>query len=111
MTQQTVSLRIATALIQRLDRLGEACKSDPRLSPKGRLTRADLLREAILRGCAELERQHGGQPALPPAGGNTGALTPWGGPSNLPMIRPDRLPVDDPSAPGDAMDAEFEPFT
>lgn len=108
MPQKTVTLRISTALIQRLDLLCVAHQADPRLSPRGRLTRADILREAILRGCLELEHLAAAPSPLTGTPPNTALLPMLRDTPLLPALS--RLPVDDPTALGDPMDADFEPY-
>ena len=57
-TQQTVtSIRINRGVIERLDALLDPLARDPELGKRGRLSRSDLIREALVRGVEALERR------------------------------------------------------
>ncbi|MBF0159173.1 MAG: hypothetical protein HQL58_06575 [Magnetococcales bacterium] len=59
MSQKVISLRISSALLDRLDQMVDLLKHDPKRSPRGNLTRAEVIRESIIRGCDMLEREDG----------------------------------------------------
>jgi hypothetical protein len=63
MAQKMISLRISTVLLERLENLMEVMRHDPKYSPRGKLTRAEVIRETILCGCEVLEREHMGRAA------------------------------------------------
>ncbi|MBF0124883.1 MAG: hypothetical protein HQL60_06080 [Magnetococcales bacterium] len=70
MSQKVISLRISSALLDRLDQMVDLLKHDPKRSPRGNLTRAEVIRESIIRGCDLLEQED--RPSLSPRDG-------WGG--------------------------------
>ena len=55
--QQATSIRINRAVIERLDALLEPLARDPELGKRGRLSRSDVIREALVRGVEVLERR------------------------------------------------------
>lgn len=56
--QQTVtSVRINRTVLERLDALCDPLARDPELGKRGRLTRSELIREALVRGVEVLERR------------------------------------------------------
>ena len=55
MSQKVISLRISSALLDRLDHMVDILKEDPKRSPRGNLTRAEIIRESIIRGCDAIE--------------------------------------------------------
>jgi hypothetical protein len=57
MSQKVISLRISSALLDRLDQMVELLKGDLKRSPRGNLTRAEVLRESIIRGCDLMESE------------------------------------------------------
>ncbi|MBF0621307.1 MAG: hypothetical protein HQL54_05215 [Magnetococcales bacterium] len=61
MSQKMISLRISSALLDRVEQLVTALKEDADFSPRGNLTRAEVLREAIVQGCGQLEKRVKGE--------------------------------------------------
>ena len=55
--QTVTSIRINRAVIERLDALLNPLARDPELGKRGRLSRSDVIREALVRGVEVLERR------------------------------------------------------
>lgn len=53
------SIRLPGTLVQRADRLVKVLAKDEEAKMRGAVTRADVLRLAMLEGLATLERKHG----------------------------------------------------
>lgn len=112
MSPKNVTVRLSPVLIERLDQLAAAVRHNPRLCPSGRMTRADLIRAALLKGCAALEAETA-QPHhhfFPPVPVFAPPLPPLVEPVTQPLsFRQSELRhADEPI--GDGMDEEFERY-
>lgn len=106
MSQKMISLRISTTLLERVEGLAATLQNNPRFSPRGKLTRTDLLREAILRGLDSIDEQIAAKkedaPAAPSEGGILSGLNPGGAPP--------RPALPSPAVIRDEKDDDFEQF-
>ncbi|MBF0311230.1 MAG: hypothetical protein HQL56_17070 [Magnetococcales bacterium] len=111
MASRKLTLTLAQGLVERLDRLLERAGEDSRLAPRGRLTRAELIRLLLVQGCDRLEMDSTSLAPFPPVGGPlwletlgrpVGLL---GGPEPVGRFDPDLRTLLE-----DETDRDFEPF-
>lgn len=57
--QEQIALRLPAELLERAEALVEDVAADPELGSLGRVTRSTVLRLAVARGLAALERRYG----------------------------------------------------
>ncbi|MBF0187106.1 MAG: hypothetical protein HQL50_04190 [Magnetococcales bacterium] len=58
MPQKMISLRVSSALLERVERLMGQLERTPDYALRGRISRAEVLRDAILEGCDVLEKRY-----------------------------------------------------